>query len=70
MYNGIIRGVTIMGLESPVDENKITTNDLLFALKRRAIAGPVIRIDAGNTSAQQVVDECLLLLVDGLGLGN
>ncbi len=52
MHNGIIRGVTIMGLELSVDDIKVTTDDLLLALKRRSITGPVVRIDAGNTSVQ------------------
>ncbi len=70
MHDGNIRGVTIVGLELSVDDSNVTTDDLLFALKRRSITGPVVSIDAGNTSVQQIMDECLLLLVDGLSLGN
>ena len=70
MYDSNIRGVTIMGLELSVDDSNVTTDDLFFALKRRSITGPVVRIDAGKTSVQQIMDECLLLLVDGLSLGN
>ena len=70
MYDGNIGGVTIMGLELSIHDSNVTTDDLLFALKRRSITGPVVSIDAGNASVQQIIDECLLLLVDGLSLGN
>ena len=59
-----------MSMELSIDNNKVTTYDLLFALKYRSTTGPIVRIDARYTSSQQVIDESLLLLVNGLCLGN
>src|SRR5579859_1822277 len=49
---------------------QIATDNLLVALEDQAIARPVIGINTCCANVQQIVDERLLPIVGGLGIGD
>jgi len=57
----------IAGLELFIND---AAGDLLVALKDNAVAGPVIRVDAGGAYAQEVMHQRKLLLRAGSHRGK